>query len=72
MIQYNVMICNQTGKFQHETKVLAESVIGRKKRIRKSHMKDNKRFHIKLDTNETCAYKCHFCGKWHIAGKKKF
>lgn len=65
------MTCKTSGKFQYESRALAESVVGRKRRVRKKHKQGNKRFNINLDTKEVSVYKCTFCGYYHIAGKRK-
>jgi hypothetical protein len=60
------MTCKTSGKFQYESRALAEGVVNRKRRVRKKHKHGNN-----LDTKEVSVYKCTFCGYYHIAGRSK-
>jgi radical SAM superfamily enzyme YgiQ (UPF0313 family) len=66
------MLCEKSGKFMYDTKPMAESVLSRKHKIRKTHIRDGRRFNAKMDVKHACTYKCQFCGKYHIAGVKKY
>ena len=62
--------CKESGKFMYESRTAAEAVLNRKKKYRQKHKHDNKRFVLKMDAKEICIYKCPFCNKFHLAGKR--
>jgi len=63
------MICEKTGKFIYQSKAIAYDIIQRKSKTRKT--KRSGKHSVNLDTKMVSTYKCEYCGKYHIAGKRK-
>lgn len=65
------MTCESTGKYCYDSKAMAITVLEKKRKKPRSHRYNESKTFSNFKTKEVTAYKCCYCGKWHLAGAPK-